>query len=198
MAHSFCIDITSEEKRQLMEIARQSIDEGLKNGAALEIDSSQSRGNLDKILASFVTLTQKGELRGCMGSLQASEALAQSVANTAYNAAVRDPRFPKLTAEELPDTDIEISILSPMEPLSATSQIDLLNQLKPGIDGLLIEDGHHRATFLPQVWNKLNRPQDFFRQLLLKAGLPPNHWSDNIRVSRYQTLSFDEYGSLDT
>ena len=192
MALSFCIDITPEEKRQLLEIAKQSIDSGLNGAEVPGVDYSQLGGNLNNKLASFVTLTQDNELRGCMGSLQATEALAQSVANTAYNAAFRDPRFPNLTAVELHNTDIEISILSPMEPLPVSSREDLLNQLKPNIDGLLLEDGHHRATFLPQVWDKLNSPEDFLRQLLAKAGLPADHWSERIRFSRYQTLSFHE------
>ena len=192
MALSFCIDITPEEKRQLLEIAQQSIDSGLNGAEVPRVDSSQLGGNLNNKLASFVTLTQDNELRGCMGSLQATETLAQSVANTAYNAAFRDPRFPNLTDAELHNTDIEISILSPMEPLPVSSREDLLNQLKPNIDGLLLEDGHHRATFLPQVWDKLNSPEDFLRQLLAKAGLPADHWSERIRFSRYQTLSFHE------
>ena len=192
MALSFCIDITPEEKRQLLEIAQQSIDSGLNGAEVPRVDSSQLGGNLNNKLASFVTLTQDNELRGCMGSLQATEALAQSVANTAYNAAFRDPRFPNLTDAELPITDIEISILSPMEPFPVASREELLNQLKPNIDGLLLEDGRHRATFLPQVWDKLNSPEDFLRQLLAKAGLPADHWSERIRFSRYQTLSFHE------
>ena len=192
MALSFCIDITPEEKRQLLEIAQQSIDSGLNGAEVPRVDSSQLGGNLNNKLASFVTLTQDNELRGCMGSLQATEALAQSVANTAYNAAFRDPRFPNLTAAELPITDIEISILSPMEPFPVASREDLLNQLEPNVDGLLLEDGHHRATFLPQVWDKTGRPEEFLRHLLAKAGLPADHWSERIRFSRYQTLSFHE------
>ncbi len=192
MAHSSCIDITAEEKHQLFEIARQSISSGLEGADALNIAVSQLSGVAGQKLASFVTLTQNAELRGCMGSLQATEALAQSVANPAYNAAFRDPRFPGLTNEELDKTDIEISILSPMEPLPVTSREDLLSQLKPNIDGLLLEEGRHRATFLPQVWGKLNGPEDFLRQLMVKAGLPVDHWSEAIRFSRYQTFSFHE------
>lgn len=192
MALSSCIDITSEEKQQLLEIARQSIELGLKNTEALRVDTSQFGRNLNKEFASFVTLTQNDDLRGCMGSLQATESLAQTVANTAFNAAFRDPRFPNLTDGERHNTDIEISILSPMEPMPVNSREDLLSQLKPNVDGLLLEDDWHRATFLPQVWDKLKSPEDFLQQLMAKAGLPQDHWSETIRFSRYQTLSFHE------
>ncbi len=192
MALSSCINITDEEKHQLLEIARQSINSGLQGAGALNIDVGQLNGVAARKLASFVTLTQNTELRGCMGSLQATETLAQSVGNMAYNAAFRDPRFPSLSDEELDRTDIEISILSPMEPFTVSSREDLLNQLKPNIDGLLLEDGRHRATFLPQVWEKVNSRDIFLQHLLAKAGLPSDHWSESIRFSRYQTLSFHE------
>jgi len=192
MALLSCIDITAEERRQLLKIARQSIDSGLNGADALNIDANRFSGALEKKSASFVTLTQNNELRGCMGSLQASEALAQSVANTAFNAAFRDPRFPKLTDRELPDTDIEISVLSPMEPMLITNRKDLLNQLQPNIDGLMLEDGQHRATFLPKVWESLTDPEEFLRHLMAKAGLPVDHWSGDIRFNRYRTVSFHE------
>ncbi len=192
MALSSCIDITAEEKQKLLEIARQTIDSGLNGNEAPKVDSSQLGENLNRTLASFVTLTQNDELRGCIGSLHATETLAQSVVYNAYNAAFRDPRFPGLTSGELGNTDIEISILSPMEAMPVTSREDLLSQLKPNIDGLLLEDGRHRATFLPQVWDKTGNPEAFLRHLLTKAGLSIDYWSETIRFSRYRTLSFRE------
>ena len=192
MALSSCIDITSEEKQLLLKIARQSINSGLNGDESPAVEINQLGGNLVKQLSSFVTLMQNGELRGCMGSLQATGALAESVANTAFNAAFRDPRFPALTDREMQNTDIEISILSPMEALSVLSREDLLNQLKPNIDGLLLEDGLYRSTFLPQVWEQLPDAETFLQHLLLKAGLSQDYWSETIRFHRYQTVSFHE------
>ncbi|MCP4188514.1 MAG: AmmeMemoRadiSam system protein A [Gammaproteobacteria bacterium] len=190
MAHSSCIELDDDEKKQLLDIARRSIESGVNGGLALKIDRNQIDKKLTIESASFVTLTQNDQLRGCMGNLQASEALAQSVANTAYNAAFRDPRFPSLTADELNQTSIDISILSPMEPMSVSSRADLLTQLQAGNDGLMIEDGLRRSTFLPKVWESLQDPEEFISHLMIKAGLPADHWSDTIQVYRYHTLSF--------
>ncbi len=192
MAHSSCIELNSDEKKLLLDIAWQSIKSGLQDGPALKVEKHQMGEKLVVASASFVTLTKNNQLRGCMGNLQASEALAQSVATTAYNAAFRDPRFPALTADELDQTNIDISILSPMEPMTVSSRVNLLTQLQVGSDGLLIEDGRHRSTFLPKVWESLKDPEDFVRHLMMKAGLPADHWSDTIQVYRYHTLSFHE------
>ncbi|MCP4488019.1 MAG: AmmeMemoRadiSam system protein A [Gammaproteobacteria bacterium] len=192
MVHSSCIELDNDAKRLLLDIARRSIESGVNGGFALKIDKNQIDKKLTVESASFVTLTQNDQLRGCMGNLQASEALAQSVANTAYNAAFRDPRFPSLTANGLDQTVIEISILSPMEPMSVASRADLLIQLQPGNDGLMIEDGRHRSTFLPKVWESLKYPENFISHLMIKAGLPADHWSDTMQVHRYHTLSFHE------
>ncbi len=192
MAHSSCIELDDDEKKQLLDIARRSIESGLSGGPAINVDEQQLNEQLAAEGASFVTLTQNDQLRGCMGNLQASEALAQSVANTAYNAAFRDPRFPPLSADERDQTNIDISILSPMEPMAVSSRADLLAKLQPGSDGLMIEDGRHRSTFLPKVWESLKNPEDFVSHLMIKAGLSAKHWSDTIRVFRYHTLSFHD------
>jgi len=193
MAHSFYTEfaLSPDEKNRLLDIARQSINIGFQTGSALVIDTDQLTGNLSATLASFVTLTQFGELRGCMGNLQASEALSQSVANTAFNAAFRDPRFDQFSEREWPETDLEISVLSPLEPIQAINRHELLGQLKPQIDGLMLEDKLHRSTFLPKVWEKLEDPDQFLDQLMLKAGLPPGHWSETLAFKRYQTITFD-------
>ncbi len=189
MALSYCIELDKDESRLLLDIAWKSIESGLHDGPALKVTNQQMDGKLATKSASFVTLTKNNQLRGCMGNLQASEALAQSVANTAYNAAFRDPRFPPLSADELALTSMDISVLSSMQAMTVSSREDLLAKLQPGIDGLLIEDGRHRSTFLPKVWESLKNPEDFISHLMRKAGLPADHWSDTIRAFRYHTFS---------
>ena len=147
---------------------------------------------LDTPGAAFVTLTQQGALRGCIGSLTAYRSLREDVAANAVNAAVRDPRFPTLTADELPDTHIEVSVLSAPEPYPFTDRADALSRLRPGVDGLTLEYGNHRGTFLPQVWDSLTQPDDFLAHLVRKAGLPAGWWDDDARLSSYTVKAFEE------
>ena len=191
MALSSYIELSADEQQQLLNIARQSIRSGLGSGTRLTIDNTKFGGNLAATFGTFVTLKQQGELRGCMGCLQTSDKLVQSVANSAYNAAFKDPRFPNFIASEIPQTQLEISVLSVMEPMSVSSRDDLFNQLKPGIDGLLLQDGRYRSTFLPKVWEDLKRPEIFLEHLLAKAGLASDHWSETLSFSRYHTVSFE-------
>ncbi len=142
--------------------------------------------------ATFVTLTQKGQLRGCIGSLEAHRPLSDDLLENARAAAFRDPRFPPLEADELPHTRVEVSILSPAEPMTFTDQADLLRQLRPGVDGLILEHGHHRGTFLPQVWEQLPRPADFLAHLKRKAGLAADFWAPDLKVSRYTVEKYKE------
>ncbi len=192
MAPSFCIDLGETEKLRLLEIARQSIESGLNGGNMLRLDGQQLNGMLAAQLGTFVTLTRNEELRGCMGTLESSDPLAHTVVSCAFNAAFRDPRFARLNSGELADTRIEISVLSEMQPLAVTDREDLLNQLRPHVDGLQLEDGHYRSTFLPKVWEKIGAPREFLQQLLIKAGLSFDYWSETIRFQRYQTISFGE------
>jgi len=147
---------------------------------------------LDTPGAAFVTLTQQGALRGCIGSLTAYRSLREDVAANAVNAAVRDPRFPPLTADELPDTHIEVSVLSASEPYPFTDRADALSRLRPGVDGLILEYGSHRGTFLPQVWDSLSTPDEFLAHLVRKAGLPAGWWDDGAGLSRYSVKAFEE------
>jgi len=147
---------------------------------------------LDTPGAAFVTLTQQGALRGCIGSLTAYRSLREDVAANAVNAAVRDPRFPALTADELPDTHIEVSVLSAPEPYPFTDRADALSRLRPGVDGLTLEYGNHRGTFLPQVWDSLSEPDEFLAHLVRKAGLPAGWWDDDARLSSYTVKAFEE------
>jgi AmmeMemoRadiSam system protein A len=142
--------------------------------------------------ASFVTLTQAGSLRGCIGSLEACRPLRDDVATNAANAAFRDPRFPPLTAGELAGTRIEVSVLSEPEPYPFTDRADALSRLRPGIDGLTLEYGNRRGTFLPQVWESLPEPDAFLTHLVRKAGFPPGWWDDDARLSRYTVTAFEE------
>ena len=192
MPLSLCIDLSDDERTALLDIARRSIVNGLDSGAALQLDVTRLDKNLCIDAAVFVTLTIDGNLRGCIGSLQASAPLAQAVANSAFNAAFRDPRFTQLRDDEVENLTIEVSVLSSMELIPLETRQELLDNLQPGVDGLLIEDQGHRATFLPQVWDKISTADEFVGQLMLKAGLSAGHWSSTIRCYRYHSISFAE------
>jgi hypothetical protein len=142
--------------------------------------------------ASFVTLKLKGQLRGCIGALEASEALLDNVAHNAVAAALRDPRFPPLSLAEFGHCLIEISVLTPMTAMDVQSEEDLLAQLQVNVDGLLIDDGRRRATFLPKVWEQLPSPQEFVEHLKLKAGIEVWEWPASMRCYRYRALEFAE------
>ena len=164
---------TESQKRRLLALARASILEGLTNPRPAQINPDDLDTTLLEPGAAYVTLKMHGQLRGCIGSTQAEECLARSVAVNAFNAAFRDPRFKPLSAEELPQIDISISVLTKPEPLEFSSEAELLERIQPGIDGLTIESGPQRATFLPEVWDTLPIPSDFLRQLKIKAGISP-------------------------
>lgn len=181
---------SNEQRRQLLNIARDSIQSGLRHGRPLVVDTTRFDEPLRAPGAAFVTLHRFGQLRGCIGSLEAYRPLVEDVAENAFAAAFRDPRFAPLSADEAPDLVIEISVLSPAEAMTFDSEADLLTQIRPGIDGLIIEDRGHRGTFLPSVWEQLPDKTAFWQHLKAKAGLPPNYWSDTLRVSRYTTESF--------
>ncbi|MCP4874115.1 MAG: AmmeMemoRadiSam system protein A [Gammaproteobacteria bacterium] len=186
------VNLSLAEQTQLLDLARQSIHAGLFSDSVPSLNLNQFGDNLRKPCAVFVTLTRNTELRGCIGSLQAVDALAQAVAKSAFNAAFRDRRFTRVKSVELEGLCIEISILSQMESLKALTRQDLLDKLQPGLDGLLLEDQGHRSTFLPKVWEKIPSANQFLEQLMIKAGLPAGHWSSTIRLQRYRSLSFSE------
>jgi AmmeMemoRadiSam system protein A len=146
--------------------------------------------------ATFVTLTQNGQLRGCIGSLEPHRALDQDVRANAVAAAFRDPRFPPLTLAELPHTRVEVSLLSAPEPMSFTDEADVLRQLRPNIDGIILIAGRNgqlgRSTFLPQVWEQLPDPRLFMAHLKQKAGLPPDWWSAEVQLQRYEVRKWKE------
>jgi uncharacterized protein len=142
--------------------------------------------------ASFITLTQRGELRGCIGSLQAHRSLLDDVKHNAVSAAMRDPRFTPLSLEELDITTVEISLLSTAQAMQVRDEADALVQLSPGVDGIIFEYGRYRSTFLPQVWESLAQPRDFLAMLRRKAGLPDNFWAEGVKLSRYSVTKWSE------
>ena len=142
--------------------------------------------------ATFVTLTQNGALRGCIGSLEAYRTLAVDVAENALAAAFRDPRFAPLEAAELARTRIEVSLLGPATAMSFANEGDALAQLRPAIDGVILSHGRRRATFLPQVWETLPEPRRFLTQLKLKAGLPADFWDQEMSLARYSVKKWKE------
>lgn len=166
----------------LQAIARAAIDQAL--GGRIVTDESAPW--LAEPGASFVTLTLDGRLRGCIGTLEAHQRLLLDVKQNACGAAFRDPRFPALSHRELADTDIHVSVLTPLQTLSFTDEADALARLQPGVDGLVLEYGRHRATFLPQVWEQLPEPRHFLSQLKRKAGLPDDFWAEDVRLLRYE------------
>ena len=139
-----------------------------------------------------MTLHLHGNLRGCIGSLEAFRPLLIDVAENAYAAAFEDPRFDPLSVEEFGELEISISILSPSEPITFSSEEDLLQKIRPGIDGLILIEGRRRSTFLPAVWEDLPNPKDFLAHLKLKAGLPVDYWSNSLQVRRYTVQEIKE------
>lgn len=147
---------------------------------------------LDQPGASFVTLTQQGDLRGCIGSIEAHRPLGLDVRENALAAAFRDPRFAPLAVEEFEHTRVEVSLLTPAMAISFRDEADFLAQLRPGVDGIVFQYGRHRSTFLPQVWESLPEPQQFMQQLKRKAGLPPNFWHEAVSIARYEVTKWKE------
>ncbi len=170
---------------ELLKLAARSIQHGLEHGKPLPVRGSGLDPELNDTGACFVTLKMGGNLRGCIGTTEASRPLGVDVAENAYRAAFKDPRFPALTAKEMDRTDLSISVLSPQTPMRFSGEADFLAQLNPGIDGLIIEDKGRRALFLPSVWAQLPKPETFLEHLKLKAGLAKDHWSDGFRAWRF-------------
>lgn len=180
----------------LLHIAEASIEHGLKQGRAVQLDAKAYAAALSADGASFVTLKRKGRLRGCIGSLVAHRPLVVDVAENAFAAAFRDPRFEPLVADERDAaTTLEISVLSAPQPLRVRSREALLAALRPGVDGLIVREGDRRATFLPQVWQQVCDRHLFVDHLWQKAGFQAGHWSSALRFWTYQTQSFGKAGT---
>ena len=175
----------SEFDDMLLEVARRSV----ASRRTPDVDPNDYPEPLRAIQSTFVTLRLDGELRGCIGSLQADLPLVADVARSAFKAAFEDPRFSPVTAQERQRLEIQISVLSRAEPMSFASEADLVARLRPGIDGLVLGEEDLRATFLPDVWESLPDPSDFVARLKRKAGLAADYWSPHMRASRYTTRS---------
>lgn len=175
----------------LVDLARRSIEQGLKEGRFKEMDLSGLPNELEQPGAVFVTLKKSGDLRGCIGSPVAWRPLGKDVVENAYKAAFEDPRFPPLSQAEWAVVDLSVSVLTPPQRMSFKDEADLLSQLKPDIDGLIIEDAGRRALFLPSVWEALPDPKAFLAHLKVKAGLPPNHWSPGFKAHRFHAVEVE-------
>ncbi len=186
--------LNAERGQILLPIARSSIAASL--GRIHQADEQAAW--LQEKGACFVTLTQNGELRGCIGTLEAHRSLLQDVKANAHAAAFRDPRFAPLAAAELDKIEVEISLLSTTSPMQFSGERDALNQLKPGVHGVVFEYGRYRSTFLPQVWEQLPNVVDFMAHLKYKAGLAPDFWAEEIRLSCYTVSKLKESEIMET
>jgi AmmeMemoRadiSam system protein A len=181
--------MSSNKGEILLPIARASIAGVF--GQALKADEDAIW--LQEQAASFVTLTQHGQLRGCIGTIEAYRSLLEDVKHNAQAAAFEDRRFSPLKSDELNDTEIEVSLLSPMQALHFSNEQEAQAQLQPGIDGVVFEFGHYRSTFLPQVWQQLPDVDVFMSHLKHKAGLTPDFWADQVKLYRYTVNKWKEY-----
>ncbi len=185
--------LSAEDKQTLLQVARFSLVQAAGGKPIPEIDIRNYSRNLQNDGASFVTLTKAGDLRGCIGTLEAYQPLVQDVCEHARAAAIDDYRFPPVREHEVPQIKIEISYLTEPHPLDYQNSDDLITKLRPGIDGVVIRDGLSRATFLPQVWEKIPDPKEFLDHLCSKMGAPAHLWQmKKLNVSLYQVEEFSE------
>lgn len=183
------MSMTPEQGQRLVEIARSALEACVTGSEPTEVAEEPW---LLEPRATFVTLMSRGDLRGCIGSLRIDRPLVEDLRSNARAAALHDSRFPRVRPTELAEIRVEVSVLSPLEPLEFASEDELLALLEPDRDGLVIDCGGHRATFLPQVWESLPRPAHFLGQLKKKAGLAANFWSPDLRAWRFVVDKFKE------
>lgn len=181
--------LTATQRETLLGVARDAVAYGLAHHSPLPLHATDFEEALRAVRATFVTLESGGRLRGCIGTLEARLPLVEDVALHAYGAAFEDPRFPPLAPREADGLDYHISILSPPVPLDIRDEAELVERLQPGVDGLIIEQGGRRATFLPSVWSSLPAPWDFVAHLKAKAGIRDGDTAP-LRAWRYHTEGF--------
>jgi len=185
--------LTENDRTFLLKLARESIERYANDKQIPKVEKSILSEILQEEGASFVTLTYKGNLRGCVGALEPYQSLAEDVREHAIAAAFQDYRFPPVSSAEVEEIQIEISYLTRPTILEYNHPSDLLAILRPNIDGVVIRDGMHRATFLPQVWEKIPNTGDFLDQLCLKMGSAPDLWQrKKLDVLTYQVEEFHE------
>ena len=184
---------SDQEKHQLLTLAKRAIQLTIQGISEQDIHNqlASDASFLEEVRACFVSLHKDKDLRGCIGSLEAYRSLKDDIVHNAISAAQRDPRFPPVTEDEFESLTVEVSVLSPVTPLPVDNESDLLEQLNPHIDGLIIDDGMgHRATFLPQVWEQLPDKQEFLMHLKIKAGLRDDAWPKSLQCYRYHCEAF--------
>jgi hypothetical protein len=181
--------LTTAHQELSIRVAFQSIDYGLRHHRPIWLSAVDFPEVLREVRPVFVTLRIQHDLRGCIGTLEYTQPLILNVAQYAYASAFSDPRFPPLEWNEFEQINLSISVLSPLEELNFDSECSFVAQVRPGIDGLLLEEGCHRATLLPSVWEAIPDKEEFLRRLKIKAGLSANYWSSTVRVKRYTAYS---------
>ena len=186
--------LTPEEQTILLRLAREAVERGVKGEELPPLDPASLPAHLCEQGSSFVTLTSHGQLRGCIGALDSYQSLAEDVREHALGAALKDPRFPPVREDELSGIQIEISRLTPPVILGYSDPQDLLAKLRPHVDGVILhEDPYRRATFLPQVWEKIPDPAAFLSNLCYKMGVEPDLWRHkHLEVLTYQVEEFHE------
>ena len=185
--------LTPEEQKTLLHLAREAVEYGVKGESLPPLDPSVLTPRLLETGASFVTLTERGQLRGCIGALEPYQSLAEDVREHAVAAALEDPRFPPVEERELNRIDIEVSRLTRPVPLQYRDANDLLSKLRPYVDGVILRDAFRRSTFLPQVWEKIPDPAEFLSNLCYKMGADPDLWrKKHLDVLVYQVEEFHE------
>jgi len=177
---------------EVLRLARDSIEYGLVHGEPSRVDCDELPRVLTEPAATFTTLRFEGYLRGCCGTLEAVRPLAEDVMHSAFQAAFRDVRFEPVGKHEVDTIRLEVSVLSPLETIPVSGEAELLQQLTPGVDGLVIVAGGRRATFLPKVWEMLPEPERFLAGLKAKCGLAEDYWSGRLAFQRYRTVSYAE------
>lgn len=182
-------ELAASHGETLCRVAADALRYGLEHNAAPILRAADFAAPLRAPRASFVTIEENGELRGCIGSVAARRPLVEDVAGNAYGAGFRDPRFPPLNQKALDRLSVGISILGPFETLTCTSEDDLFRQARVGVDGFVISAEGHRSLFLPQVWDTLRTPRAFFDTLREKAGLPRRYWSPQLHIERFTVTS---------
>jgi len=183
--------LENDERSRLLELARRSITRGLSLPVPEPLPEGEWPSRLLAPRAAFITLTLGGELRGCCGTTEPQRTLVEEVWRSAWLSAFADPRFPPVAIGEVAALRISISVLTALEPIACGSEAELIESLVPGVDGLVLRCGAARATFLPAVWESLQEPREFVRQLRRKAGLYGSHWPPAMAAFRYRTHSFD-------
>jgi len=180
--------VTDQQGKTLLRLARSAIE----NALGFASSGFRREAWMNELGATFVTLFLKGKLKGCIGSVEERRSLWEDVRQNAVSAALRDHRFPPLQPAEAAEVEIELSVCSPLTEMVFATEAEALAQLRPGVDGVLLEYRGARSTFLPQVWDKLAEPKRFLTELKKKAGLDPHFWSENLRLFRYTVARWRE------